>query len=263
MKNLRILIAWVLCCGALTSVAEAQLLRAVYPVKVVCGFVEGNVPLLSSTPGQMPRGFESLKPGNYATTVNVFHAEPFSDTLVAFFRDVSNGTTVSLGSTSLGGFQSLDYTCPQIAQLLGATTAFDGWLLLFATDLNFEISPVYTYESQNAFWDRRFYQYGPGTPIVQLGTPGIHPNWFFVQRSALPNSIFPNNYAPIGTYSGPLGTVPAPGPVPGPTSGTGVITSAMGGLGLGASIDVERVPGRALKEPVEASDLGAGDLGLY
>ncbi len=240
-------VAVVLAVGIETA-ASAQLFTHVYPTKVVCGFKEGNIPPLSSFPGSPPREYEDLKPGNYATTVNVFHSELITNRLQAYIQ-LPNGRLTLLRPWDARSFVSEQFSCPEIAAALGLSvgSVFDGWLLLFSTSDDFQVSPVYTFESQNGFYDTQHWEVGPNF-IAPLGPYAI--NWF---NPRITGPTFDPFFPPWPIFF-PAGS-PTPPPPSGQVTQRHVVAAGRGGLGLGASIDVETVEPRRLDEPVTADTL--------
>lgn len=220
---------------------SAQNYSTVYPVKFVCGYVNGNVPMLASPSLGGHLIYEDLKPGNYATVVNGFHTQLASDRLEAWA--VADGLgPVQVRSLTFSAFETFDIGCPEIMTALGQSNGLiaEGWLLLFASAPNFNVKPVYTYSSQNAFWDHELWQIDNFNRAILVNDPACIP-------------LYPSFFPPI--FFAPCGMVIPPVPVgppsiPGLTVGTGA-----GGLGLGASIDVEEVAAVALNPTVPADAL--------
>ncbi len=225
---------------AAASPLSAQTFRTVYPVKFVCGFVNGNVPLLTNSNTGGGPIYEDLKPGNYATVVNGFHTQLQSDTLQAWAVADNLGPAL-VASFSFVAFETFDIGCPEIMAALGQANGLivEGWLLLFATSPSFNIQPVYSYSSQNAFWDHELWQIVNDRAVL-VSNPHCLP-------------IFPSLFPPI--FVTPCGVAPAPRVV-GPPSIAGLtVGTGAGGLGLGASIDVEEVSPVNLNNPVVADAL--------
>jgi hypothetical protein len=212
--------------GALALIALASLLTAapaeaqtlhLFGCKVVCGFQKGNVRLLNDNgPFPFPHPFEDLKPGNYATTCNLFNYDLSANTQpVLPYLAVEGGGLIFLGTVNVGVLNALAYGCRDIAANLPAAPPiiYEGYLTLFTLDPDFKVDSVHTFESQNAFERHLLWQFDP------FGAFGI-------VFQSLGLSI-PRITAPIAG-GGVLGAQFAAG-------------SGAGGLGLGASIDVEDV----------------------
>lgn len=220
---------------------SAQTYSTVYPVKFVCGFVNGNVPFLANSNTGGGPVYEDLKPGNYATVVNGLHTQLGGDRLEAWAVADGLGPAQVL-SLSFSAFQTFDIGCPDIMSALGQSNGLiaEGWLLLFATSPNFNVKPVYSYSSQNGFWDHELWQINNANQAILVNNPYCIP---------LTPSFFPPIFVlPCGFVIPPVPV--GPPSIPGLTVGTGA-----GGLGLGASIDVEEVAAVILAEPVEADSL--------
>jgi hypothetical protein len=197
--------------------AEAQTIH-LFGCKVVCGFQPGNVRLLND-PGPFPANQppEDLKPGNYATTCNLFNYDLSANTQPVFpYLAVEGGGLIFLGTVNVGSLNANAYGCRDIVANLPAPPpgpVFEGYLTLFTLDPDFKVDSVHTFESQNAFERHVVWQFNPFGPINILLQPlGL---------------TIPRITNPIGA-AGVLGTQFA-------------TSSGAGGLGLGASIDVEDV----------------------
>ncbi|MCB1032890.1 MAG: hypothetical protein KDD47_03540, partial [Acidobacteria bacterium] len=149
-----------------------------------------------------------------------------------------------------GSFESQAFSCPEIAAAFGLSSGsvFDGWLLLFATSDDYEVAPVYTFESQNGFFDTQHWEVGPGF-IAPIGPYAL--NWF---NPIITGTTYPPNMPPWPYY------VPAGGgsfPPSNQVAQRHVVAAGRGGLGLGASIDVERVEPHQLDEAIFSDELAA------
>lgn len=91
-----------------------------YAVKFVCGT---QSPLAGVTPPSEP----AVKPGNYATKINV---EAFSaNTLITYRVSLANGSAASSPVTlTLGSLQTRDITCSDIAKALPSTVAIPAFI---------------------------------------------------------------------------------------------------------------------------------------
>jgi|GEM_PF-4337728 len=219
---------------AIAAPASAQ--TTVYPVKFVCGFVDGNIRILDDselTPDS--QGYEDLKPGNYATLVNIFHSG-LNNERVQVWAKARGQRAVSLNSLDAIPFATLDVGCVDIATALGFSLGpeLEGWLLLFTTSDEYSVSPVYTYASQNGFVDHRYHQVrANGMQQFFGGEPVFNPF---------------DGYIPSGIGMAPV-SLPETG-----IQGAVVATGA-GGLGLGASIDVETVDAVTLSVELTSSQI--------
>ena len=221
--------------------AQAQVFNSIYPTKVACGFVPGNVPPLAGQQpfvGIQPNTDRDQEPGHYATIVNVLQTQFANNSVVAFFvQDGQPGVGIPLNTAVLGAFRSLDVGCTDIAPFigLGGGAPFEGWLVIAATQPTLEVSPVYTFESQNGFAEHRVHQVLQGGQRLQLlNVPPANPFDLFV-----PGGVAFVLQLALQTQAGD------------------VHVSGAGGLGVGASIDVETVDAVALVPPMFAPDLDA------
>jgi len=196
--------------------AEAQTIH-LYACKVVCGYQPGNVRLLNDTgPVPSPPPFEDLKPGNYATTCNLFNHDLSAPSQPVFpYLAVEGGGLIFLGTVNVGFLNANAYGCRDIVANLPFTPpgVFEGYLTLFTLDPDFDVKAVYTFESQNAFERQLLWQFN------QFGAFGLA---FQSLGLTLPRITAP--LAPGGALGAQWATA-----------------SGAGGLGLGASIDVEAV----------------------
>jgi hypothetical protein len=196
--------------------AEAQMLH-LFACKVVCGYQPGNVRLLNDTgPIPFPHPPEDLKPGNYATTCNIFNYDLSAAAQPVFpYLAIEGGGLIFLGAVNVGVLNANAYGCRDIAASLPAPPPliYEGYLTLFTLDPDFKVDSVHTFESQNAFERHLLWQYDP------LGPFGI---------------VFQSLGLSLPRITAPL----AGGGVLARNFATG---SGAGGLGLGASIDVEDV----------------------
>ena len=187
--------------------AQAQL--SGFPGKIICGYQQGNVPLLNDpNPLTPPRPYENFKPGNYATTFNVQNLNATAQT-VSFFLSLPDQPLVLVGVRAIGPFQSTAIGCadilnPFIPPLVGQFV--EGMLIPVMTNNAFVTIAAYTYESQNAF--ERHVVYTDDGEVLS------------VLNQTVSDILGPLNLFPFGI----------------PTAASGA-----GGLGLGASIDIERL----------------------
>lgn len=196
--------------------AEAQTLH-LYGCKIVCGFQRGNVRLLNDN-GPFPSNhqFEDLKPGNYATTCNLFNHDLSAGAQQVFPYLAREGAgLIFLGTVTVASLNAGAIGCVDVVANLPPPVPpiFEGYLTLFTLDPDFKVDSVHTFESQNAFERHVLWQYNPFGP-------------FGILFQSLGLSI-PRITGPLAG-GGNLGLQEL--------AGTGA-----GGLGLGASIDVEEV----------------------
>lgn len=198
--------------------AEAQTIH-LFACKIVCGYEVGNVRLLNN-PNPVNQPYEDLKPGNYATTCNLFNYDLSADSQPVFpYLAVEGAPLIFLGQVDVAALTANAYGCVDIANALGGPpangTAIEGYLTLFTLDPDFQVDGVRTFESQNAFERHVLWSYDP------FGFFNIHFQSLAITlpriTAPLPNTFGVNNRQEM--------------------AGTGA-----GGLGLGASIDVEDVP---------------------
>lgn len=196
--------------------AEAQMIH-LFGCKVVCGYQFGNVRLLNDNgPVPFPPQFEDLKPGNYATTCNIFNYDLSANAQPVFpYLAVEGGGLIFLGTVNVGFLNANAYGCRDIVANLPAPPAgiFEGYLTLFTLDPDFKVDSVHTFESQNAFERHVVWQFDPFGPISIL----LQPLGLTIPRITNPIGAAGNLTRQFATSSG------------------------AGGLGLGASIDVEEV----------------------
>ena len=203
----------VLICAFLATSAAVEAQLTGYPGKVVCGFEQGNVPLLNDpTPLTPPRPYENFKPGNYATVFNVLNLNP-TQQMVTFVLTLQNFQPVTIFILPVNAFSSIEIGCeeifnPFIPPLVGQR--FEGMLIPVTNNSSFVVDAVYTFESQNAFERHVVYEDGIAT-------------WSF-GRSL--DDILRDFNPPTGFFI--------------------EAASGAGGLGLGASIDVVRIDPVAL-----------------
>ena len=212
----------------LAAVFPADAQTTIYPTKYVCGFQPGNVTLLSDPNPNLLDDYVDVKPGNYATTVNAVNLCLTPQLLYPFVTDDEYGGPFALPPVTVQPFQAFEEACPVIRGALppdGPLGVIKGYTLFLTASDCFEVTGVYTYESQNAF--ERHVLWG----LQDNGAPGvvISPSW---------------GVGPI------LGSIPDPVPNPGLDPPV-IAGSGAGGLGLGASIDLERSNPRTLPEPLD------------
>jgi hypothetical protein len=210
-------VALVLLASLAGARADAQTLH-LFPCKIVCGYELGNVRLLNDT-SPLNQPYEDLKPGNYATTCNLFNYDIQAATQTVFpYVAVEGAGLIFLGPVTVPALTNLAYGCVDIITSLGNPPlngiGFEGYLTFFTFDPDFHGDGVRTYSSQNAFERHVLWSYDP------FGTIRLA---FQVLNISLP-----------------LITAPLPD-IEGFLEQEGLTASGAGGLGLGASIDVEEV----------------------
>jgi hypothetical protein len=108
----------------------------VYPVKFVCG-TQVPVPGLTS-PSEPP-----VKPGNYATTINIEGL--VNNAQVATTVSVANGNTVGGPGFGLLTNQTMDITCADISKAVGASAKFiTGFVNITPGSSALSVTAVYT-----------------------------------------------------------------------------------------------------------------------
>ena len=192
--------------------AQAQI---VYPAKFVCGHQVGSIQLLSNHAD--PKGYEELKPGNYATVINVTNLSVGTETF-EYFVSINLKTTGPLlvgpvAPTTMTMFGTAKIGCPDIAAALNLVLpasldlegeAFEGMVLIPKALNSLDVQAVYTYANMDQFASRLALYLGPGD---------------VVQSAEIDDEISQEEANVFGA-------------------------SGAGGLGLGASIDVERIVAR-------------------
>ena len=201
------------------AAAEAQQIH-LFTCKVVCGYESGNVRLLNdTTPIPANHPYEDLKPGNYATTCNMFNydLEAASQPVLPYLA-VEGAPLLFLGQVDVASLTANAFGCIDILIGLGNPplngASFEGYVTFFTFDPDFDMDAVYTYSSQNAF-ER-------------------HVLWFYD-----PFGLFGIAFQTLGLTLGNI-TNPLP-PVAGELPSSAATASGAGGNGLGASIDVEDI----------------------
>ena len=223
-KRLLVGVSLVLSALVLTTIpAQAQSIDffRLYPVKFVCGYEQGDIPIASN---DKPGKYEELKPGNYATVINILNAT-ISEKTVYIYVARANDTLRFMTAISIPALQTRKIGCPHIARTIGESSgrAFEGMVELFATNDHFEVWSVLTYATLEAFERHRVYGFNDKDQTI----------------------------SPIRSEgSGPASL---PGPVL--AGSTDVAGSGAGGMGLGGSIDVEEVPPRLLNPIVSKDDV--------
>ncbi len=199
--------------------AEAQTFH-LFPCKIVCGYQLGNVRLLNDT-SPLNQPYEDLKPGNYATTCNMFNYDLDAATQPVFaYVAIEGAGLIFLGQLNVAAFTANAFGCVDLINSLPPPppngTAFEGYLTFFTLDPDFHFDAVYTYESQNAFERHVFWFYDSWGPFgIAFQTLGLV----------------------LKNMTNPLSPVPTGSVLPSQFA----TASGAGGLGLGASIDVEEI----------------------
>lgn len=230
-----------LAASLLAGSVEAQEIH-LFPCKIVCGYQRGNVRLLNDT-SPLNQPYEDLKPGNYATTCNMFNYDlDATEQTVLPYVVVEGAPLIFLGPLSVPTLRSNAFGCIDLIAVTGPPVppgiAFEGYLTFFTFDPDITFEAIYTYSSQNAFEHHVLWSYNP------FGIFGI---------------AFQTLGLALGTVGSPL-----PDDTEGVLSTQFAAASGAGGLGLGASIDVEDVeritidlstPGDPDKMPPEVRDV--------
>jgi hypothetical protein len=117
--------------------ARAQTLTPtpIYTVKFVCGT---QAPLLGLKPPAEP----PVKPGNYATVINV---EGLANNVqVTGNVSVANGNTISHSGFSLSLYQTRDITCADISRAIGGSAPFITGFVNISPASSLSVTAVYT-----------------------------------------------------------------------------------------------------------------------
>jgi hypothetical protein len=136
--------------GALTAIltvvgsARAQTAAIasvpIYTVKFVCGT---QAPLLGLKPPAEP----PVKPGNYATVINVEAIA--NDVQVTGSVSVANGNTVSQSGFGLSLYQTRDITCADISKVVGSSAPFITGFINISPARALSVTAVYTSQGCN------------------------------------------------------------------------------------------------------------------
>jgi len=107
----------------------------IYTVKFVCGT---QAPLLGLKPPAEP----PVKPGNYATVINV---EGLANNVqVTGNVSVANGSTISHSGFSLSLYQTRDITCADISRVVGGSAPFITGFINISPASSLSVTAVYT-----------------------------------------------------------------------------------------------------------------------
>lgn len=225
--------------ASLISASAFAQVTTLYPIKFVCGYSTGSVPLEGQAfiiPNSLRRAVQA---GSYSTAVNVLHNQ-IQDDNIAFYAVAEGFAAVEVKrSTNIQNFQATRVICPQIQGAFGisAETEVEGWLVMATTSDSFSVEAVYTYANQNLFIDHRYRQaqlFG-GIPALGLLAQGFEDT-----------TLLANN---------PTVTAPLLATTANPSSDFTVAGSGAGGNGLGSSIDLESVEPVSLNEPVDEGSI--------
>jgi hypothetical protein len=107
----------------------------IYTVKFVCGT---QAPMFSLQPPAEP----PVKPGNYATVINVEALA--NDVQVTGNISVANGNTISHSGFSLSLYQTRDITCADISKVVGASAPFITGFINITPATTLSVTAVYT-----------------------------------------------------------------------------------------------------------------------
>ncbi len=212
-------------CFLLSETIQAQTFARLYPAKFTCGFQTGHVPLLSNP--QIAQSYEDFKAGNYATAINVTNVtlgSPQFWAYVALPNDRHHIFFLGEFRLPLGGVTKID--CPKIAAaaLQSDGEFFEGIVYIYANNDSFKVDAIYTYSSRDAL--ERHIVWGLHGPTSTFG--------------ALES---------LGAEHSPLVVADPDFPA------TQIAASGAGGIGLGASIDLEEVRSRLLTPSILKGDV--------
>lgn len=230
--------------GAFTAApAGAQLTEIhLFTCKLVCGYQLGNVRLLNDT-SPLNKPYENLKPGNYATTCNLYNydiSEP--DQTILPYLAVNGLPLFFLGSFTIPALDAGAFGCIETVNAITPPPtgfAFEGYLTFYTFSPNIRVDGVHTYSSQNAFERHVLWAYDSfGTFFNIFETP------LSLSVGAI-TSTLPEFFGFLETEF--------------------LTASGAGGLGLGASIDIENyeritinlAPGDEDRLPPEVNDAAA------
>lgn len=197
------------------SWAAAQQTAFFFPSKTVCGYQPGNVPLLNDPYPNPNPYYEHVKPGNYATTFNVLNYNLTGNQSVSFYWSAPGQPLAPLATLPSPIITTIQFGCPEIAAFLGNPNQgffFEGYLIIVVPNANFKVSGVYTFESQNAFERHILWWLNPDGTVTR--TQAVH-------------------HDSLSEINGPVADVVQP------AEARDIAASGAGGLGLGASIDIE------------------------
>jgi hypothetical protein len=196
--------------------AEAQLTEIhLFTCKVVCGYQLGNVRLLNDLrPLNQP--YEDLKPGNYATTCNLYNYDiDAAEQTILPYLAVKGVPLFFLGAFTIPALDAGALGCVDIVNAITPPptgSAFEGYVTFYTFSPNIRVDGVTTYSSQNAFKE--------------------HIVWAIDQLGQL--------FKVLDSLGLTLGAITSAVNVASDvTSIEFFAASGAGGLGLGASIDIE------------------------
>lgn len=222
------LLAVILAFWGSTVPASAQLFS--YPAKFVCGYELGDVRLLSDD-SPLHHEYEHLKPGNYATLINLLNNTLVDQTITIFAVTQETNGQFPGATFPLASFATLRIGCPEIAAVLAPIfpvpltgQVIEGYALIVANTANLRVDDVFTYSSKDAFKE--------------------HIVWVLNEDGTA---------SAIELVQGGFKLGPFP-PIQFPFFAQDMGASGAGGLGLGASIDVEHVE----PTPLGADEVPAG-----
>lgn len=206
-------LVWVV--ASVAEPAAAQLFS--YPAKFVCGFELGDVRLLSDT-SPLQLEYEQLKPGNYATLINLLNNTLTDQTVTAFLVTQETNGQFPGATFPLASFSTFRFGCPEIAAILGPIfpvpltgQVIEGYAVFVANTPNLRVDDVFTFESKDAFKE--------------------HLVWVLDEDGQI---------KAVNLVQGGFKLGPFP-PIELPFFPSDIAASGAGGLGVGASIDVEHV----------------------
>jgi hypothetical protein len=115
--------------------AQTTTPTAIYSVKFVCGT---QAPLFGLQPPAEP----PVKPGNYATVINI---EALANNVqVTGNVSVANGNTISHSGFSLSLYQTRDITCADISKVIGVSAPFITGFINISPASALSVTAVYT-----------------------------------------------------------------------------------------------------------------------
>jgi len=199
-----------------TAPAAAQLTEIhLFTCKVVCGYQLGNVRLLND-PSPLNRPYENLKPGNYATTCNLYNYDISApDQTILPYLAVKGVPLFFLGAFTIPALDAGAFGCIEIANAIVPPPtgfAFEGYLTFYTFSPNIRVDGVHTYSSQNAFKEHYIWALDVFGQVVKVAeslglTVGAITSFVDLAGEVMEIQFF--------------------------------AASGAGGLGLGASIDIE------------------------
>lgn len=198
-----------------TAPAAAQLTEIhLFTCKVVCGFQLGNVRLLNDT-SPLNQPYENLKPGNYATTCNLYNYDISApDQTILPYLAVKGVPLFFLGAFTIPALDAGAFGCIEIVNAIVPPPtgfAFEGYLTFYTFSPNIRVDGVHTYSSQNAFKEHYIWAVDAFGQLIRVS----------------------------GSLGLTVGAITSFVNLAGDFVESQFAASGAGGLGLGASIDIE------------------------